>query len=104
MDFQYVFTVLERIRETQLVRRQFARLADRHETGTQFIGQRRAKDPTARFDRGDDVDIRIDVPLDHCIDSFLEGLAIADESGDITEENALDGEIGDTANEAVPAP
>src|SRR5262245_7838861 len=58
MNLQSVLTVLKIIRNRSALGRQLLRLAHRHKSGAQVIGQRRRENETAGFDAYNRIDLR----------------------------------------------
>ncbi len=79
-------------------RRQLLRLAHRHEAGAQSIRQSGSEDEAARFDADYRIDFRVLVVGLETVDDSAQPGRILQQRGDVVEENARLGEIGNFAN------
>ena len=88
VDLDLVDAVFERIGDAHRLVRQLALLADRHEAGRELMRHRAAEDEAARLDPGHLVDLAAGVRVDEFIDGAAEGARIAEQRGDVAEDDA----------------
>src|SRR5215471_5166972 len=93
-----VEAVLERIGDRDPLVRQLALLADRHESGGHLMRHRAAQNKAARLDAGDLVDLHARPRLHQLVDGAAEGARIAEQRGDVAEDDAGLGIVGDAAD------
>ena len=98
VDLELVGAVLELVLLADDRPRQLARLADRHEPGTQAIGDRRGEDEAARLDADDAVDGDVVEAADEVVDRPTEGGRVAEQRCDVAERDAGLGVVGDVSD------
>ena len=76
-------------------------LADGDEARVEAVGERRAEDETAGLNAEDEVDLAADVVGGEGVDELGEAGFVAEEGGDVVEEDAGPGKVGDGADEAL---
>jgi len=78
--------------------REFAGFANRHESKTHLVGDRRAEDEAAGFDSHDQVDAVVPVAVGDSIDGEPEAFGVEQERRDVTELDSRLGVVGDGAD------
>jgi len=101
MDFEGVGAVLEVVADFGRGGGEFFGLADRDEAGVEAVGERGAEDEAAGFDAEDHVDVFADVVRGEGVDELGEAGFILEQRGDVVEEDAGLGEVGDRADELL---
>lgn len=101
VDLQRVGTVLERIRHAYRLGGQLPRLSHRHEPGLQTVCQRRAEDEAAALHPDHQIDTGVVIRLPHRIEREAQPLGIAQQRGDVVEENSRFRKVRDVTNLAL---
>ena len=101
MDFEGVGAVLEVVVDAGDGGGELFGLADGDEAGVEAVGEGGAEDEAAGLDAEDEVDFAADVVGGEGVDELGEAGLVAEEGGDVVEEDAGFGEVGDGADEAL---
>src|SRR4030095_6990815 len=96
-----VGAVLEVIGDALDGRGQLLGFADGDKAGVQPIRERRTEDETTGLDADDEVDLLLDVVLAERVDQGGETAFVAQQGGDVVEEDALLREVRDFADELL---
>src|SRR5437899_12989110 len=99
MDFKCAGSVFQGVIVFGGGSREFARLTDRNETSVETIGQRGTEDETASFDAEYEINIFQKVELGESVDQCGEADFVLEQSGDVVEQDAFFGEVGNFADQ-----
>jgi len=100
VHLEHGVAVLQRVRLAQRRAGQLARLAHRHEAQPHPVGDRRADDEPAGLDADDDVD-PAGIPSRHIVDHCRKGFGVGQKWGEVLEQHAGLGEVGDVVDPAT---
>src|SRR6185312_15264242 len=101
MDLERINAVFELVIPLDGVRRELAGLADGHESGVQAIGERGTKDEATGLDSQDQVDFRAEIVFGQSINQRREADVVFEKRGDVVEQNAFLGEVGNFADQLL---
>ena len=101
MNLQRVGAVLQVIGHAGHGSGQFARLAHRHKTGVQPVGQGRPKDESPRLNGQHEVDLELDVMRRQRIDQLGKAGPVLEQRRDVVEQNPRLGKIGHRAHQRL---
>src|SRR5664280_1104539 len=101
VDLQRIVAVLQFVLPLQDFSRQLLRLAHRNEARVQTVSQRRPKDEPPRLDAHNQVNMLVDVMLRERIDEAGKAELVFEQRGDVVEEDAGFGEVGNFANQIL---
>ena len=104
VNLEGVRAVLEVVGFLNRFRRQFAGFPDRNEPGPDLLRDSRSENEAAAFDADDRIDSLSNVRCRQQIDGRLEAKRIAQQRGDVVEEDAGLGEIRNAANVLFQVP
>lgn len=98
VDFDLGFAVFEGVGEAAGAPGEFAAFADGDEAGVEAVGDGGGEDEAAGVDADDFVDFRGAGGFAEEADGFAEEVGVGEDGGDVAEEDAGFGEIGDIAD------
>ena len=98
MHLERVGAVLEVVRDRRGVPRKLARLARRHETRAQLVGERAAEDEAARLGAHHLGHARVGERIGKRVDRAAEPLGAREQRRDVLEDDAFFGPVGDVTD------
>ena len=101
MHLHAVRAVLQAVVQAARLPWQLALFPHRHKPGAQLLGDHGAKDEAARFGPGDHVNMQVAERLGQIFDGEGETGGVGQQRGDVLEDDAGLGKVGDVANEVA---